>query len=218
MFNLVSTLGFGLLLGVRHAFDADHLIAVSTILYEQKNSKRAALIGTFWGIGHTTTLFVVGLAMLIFRLSIPETISQRLEILVGFMLIFLGVKTAFTKQTLHRHEHTHDGHQHEHLHLDHSHQHKKSFTIGAVHGLAGSGALMILVLSLIHSVWEGVLYILIFGLGSTLGMTLMSFFLGIPFSKSLQTFAKAERYLRLGLGIISVMFGLLVIAETLHLF
>jgi cytochrome c biogenesis protein CcdA len=217
MLSVFSTLGFGLILGIKHAFDADHLIAVSTMLYEQKSPKKAALIGAFWGIGHTTTLFVVGLIVLLLRLSIPEMIAERIEIIVGFMLIFLGIRTMLSKNTLHEHEHAHDDQQHTHIHDTHNHQHKKSFLIGTIHGLAGSGALMILVLSLIKTVWEGVIYILIFGIGSTLGMTMMSFFLGIPIAKTFQTFAKTERILRIIMGSVSIIFGLVIIVEMFSL-
>lgn len=205
--SLLSILGFGLLLGIKHAFDADHLIAVSTILAEHKNSKRAALIGTFWGIGHTTTLFIVGLAVLLLRLTIPEPIAEKLEGAVGVMLVLLGVQAILQKLDLKEHSHSHEDGTHTHIEESHSHRHKKSFLIGSVHGLAGSGALMVLVLSLITSVWEGVLYIIVFGLGSTLSMTLMSLLIGIPFAKSMALFSKTERYIRVVMGSISVLFG-----------
>lgn len=211
--TIFSTLGFGLLLGIKHAFEADHLIAVTTMLHEQKDARRAALVGTFWGIGHTTTLFVVGLIVLVLRVSIPEAIAVRLEGIVGVMLILLGIQAILKKNILHTHSHAHEGESHSHLHTNHHHQHKKSFLIGTIHGLAGSGALMVLVLSLVQSVWEGIVYIALFGIGSTIGMTLMSLFLGVPLSKSLAMFNKTERYVRVGMGIVSIIFGLFVLAE-----
>lgn len=214
--NEFYTLGFGLLLGIKHAFEADHLIAVSTMLTEKKSPQRAALIGTFWGIGHTTTLFMVGLSVLLLRLSIPQAIAERLEIIVGVMLIILGTQAIRKKVVSHEHEHTHGSITHSHLHKDHRHQHKKSFFIGMVHGLAGSGGLMVLVLSLINSVWQGILYILLFGLGSTISMTFMSLVIGLPLSKSLTVFNKTERYIRLIAGTISILFGTSIIYSLLH--
>jgi cytochrome c biogenesis protein CcdA len=218
MINIFSTLGFGLLLGIKHAFEADHLIAVSTILTGQKSTRKAALVGTFWGIGHTTTLFIVGLCVLILRLSIPEPIAQKLEVLVGIMLVVLGIQNLIKKTDSHTHEHKHDALSHTHMHHSHQHQHQhgKSFIIGMVHGLAGSGALMVLVLSLINSIWQGVVYILLFGFGSTVSMTIMSLLIGVPLSKSLTVFNKAEKYIRIVAGTISIVFGIFIIFTMLH--
>lgn len=217
MINAVTTLGFGLLLGIKHAFEADHLIAVSTILAQQNSVKRAALIGTFWGIGHTTTLFAIGLAVLFLRLSIPEYISQKMEILVGFMLILLGIQSVLTKPALpqNEHEHDHDKLNHAHLHQSQFHQHGRSFLIGSVHGLAGSGAMMLLVLSVVHSVREGIFYIILFGIGSTFSMTLLSLLIGIPFAKSMAGFSGIEKYIRMIIGSVSVIFGIIIVYNLL---
>ena len=208
------TFGFGLLLGIKHAFEADHLIAVSTIVSEQKKPSRAALIGTYWGIGHTTTLFIVGLVALLLKISIPERISLILELLVGIMLIILGIRAVF-KRTLsyHSHVHHHEGMEHTHVHSSHSHRHSRSFVIGAIHGLAGSGALMILVLSTIRSLFEGVLYILLFGLGSVISMSILSFIIGLPFIYSTRKFEHLDKFLRLIAGVLSIFFGIFMIYE-----
>jgi len=215
MINLLPTLGFGFALGIKHAVEADHLIAVSTMLSEHKNPYRAALIGTFWGIGHTSTLFIVGLGVLLLRISIPEATTQKLELLVAVMLIILGIQSLYKRSQVHEHEHRHGEMIHIHMHQNHTHQHRKSFIIGSLHGFAGSGALMILVLSLIKTVWEGIVYIIIFGIGSTLGMTIVSLVIGIPFSKSLKAFASAEKFLRLGMGTLSILFGIYILTEVL---
>jgi sulfite exporter TauE/SafE len=204
-------------LGIKHAFEADHLIAVSTMLAGQRNASRAALIGTFWGVGHTTTLFVVGLFVLLLRLSIPSHIAERLEVIVGVMLVLLGMQAIRRKIETHEHEHIHDGIKHTHLHSEHKHQHRKSFFIGMVHGLAGSGSLMVLVLSLINSTWQGILYILLFGLGSIISMTFMSLLIGIPLSRSLTVFNKAENYIRLIAGVVSILFGVSIIYSVFYL-
>lgn len=204
----ILTLFFGFILGIKHAFDADHLLAITTALTEQKNPFKAALLGTFWGIGHTLTLFIIGILVLFFNLSIPEKISMNLELLVGIMLIALGLGT-ITKRNLkiHHHVHKHDGIAHSHLHSPQHHQHRRSFLIGIVHGLAGSATIMILVISTIKSLITGIYYILLFGFGSIIGMTLVSFFIGIPFIYSMEKFTQGEKYIRIIAGSFSIIFG-----------
>lgn len=216
--TLLFTFLFGIFLGIKHSLEADHLTAVATLITEHKNSFRAALIGTFWGIGHTTTLFIVGLAVLLLKINIPPRLELGLEMLVGIMLVGLGIRAFFKKEVIHEHEHGHEGHDHIHMHADHSHhhRHKRSFLIGAVHGLAGSGALMVLVLSTFHSIVEGVVYILLFGVGSIVGMTLMSFLVGLPltFAKNkLARFNKLEFLLQKTAGTLSVALGLWIVYE-----
>lgn len=212
------TLFLGFLLGVKHAFEADHVIAVSTIAAEQKNPFTSSLIGTFWGIGHTTTLFLIGLLVLLLKLSIPEKASLVFELFVGVMLILLGLRVLFqVRNMIHSHVHVHGKRKHEHTHV-HSggkklHYHHRSFFIGIIHGLAGSGALMILVLSTINSLITGLFYIIIFGLGSILGMTIMSFFIGIPFFYAGKHVPAIDRILRLVAGLLSIVFGIYMIYQ-----
>jgi cytochrome c biogenesis protein CcdA len=224
--SILSTIGFGFILGIKHAFDADHLAAVTTMLTNQKNPLKAAAIGMYWGAGHTLTLFVVGIIVLLFKITIPESLVANIEIVVGIMLVILGIGAIRRKVTLpHEHEHTHDGSIHTHVHLADTHNHYnqfgrfgKSFIIGAVHGLAGSGALMILVLSLVKNIYEGIVYILIFGIGSVLGMTLMSLVIGIPFVSSMKKFTQAEKFLNILTGIISIIIGSSIIFDVLRNF
>lgn len=218
MNQTLLTLFLGFFLGIKHAFDADHIIAVSTMVTEHKNPFKASLVGTFWGIGHTTTLFIVGIIVLLLKITIPENVSLSLEMIVGFVLVLLGIKAIREKQeSLHMHTHTHDqeSHIHPHLHGNHNHWHKHyhSFTIGLIHGLAGSGALMILVLSTINEIFQGVYYILLFGIGSIIGMTVISFFVGLPFIYSAKKFPYIEKYLRVVAGILSIVFGLSIMYE-----
>lgn len=195
-------LGFGL--GIKHAFEADHVIAVSTIVSEQKNPLRSALVGTFWGIGHTVTLFVIGLIVLLFKVSIPEYISMSLEFIVGIMLVVLGILTVFQARKITQTEEEHlDAHA-----KNKKHTHHKSLIVGSVHGLAGSGALMLLVLSTVSSVMEGIYYVLLFGFGSIIGMSLMSILIGLPFIVSAKTFPNIEKYLRTAAGAVSILFGI----------
>jgi sulfite exporter TauE/SafE len=219
-----TTIAFGFILGIKHAFDADHLAAVTTMLTNQKNPLKAALIGMYWGAGHTLTLFIVGIIVLLFRITIPNSVVANIEIVVGIMLVILGIGAIRRKVSLpHEHPHTHADLIHTHVHLDDTHPHLsksgrfgKSFIIGAVHGLAGSGALMILVLSLVKNIFEGVVYILIFGIGSVLGMTFMSLVIGIPFVTSMQKFNQAEKFLNIITGGISIIIGSTIIWEVIQ--
>ncbi len=218
MNQTIPLLIFGFLLGIKHAFDTDHIVAVSTMISEFKNPFRASLAGAFWGFGHTTTLFIIGLIILLLKISIPENISLSFELLVGFMLVFLGIRAIWQRNiNLHEHIHQHKNSAHSHLHFHtltkHFHRHHKSFLIGIIHGLAGSGALMILVLSTVHSILEGIYYILIFGIGSIVGMSLISILIGFPLVYSTQKFPKAEKYLRIITGTLGIIFGIILIYE-----
>ncbi|MDP3732955.1 MAG: sulfite exporter TauE/SafE family protein [Candidatus Daviesbacteria bacterium] len=216
------TLILGFVLGIKHAFEPDHMIAVSTIVVEQKNPLKAALVGTFWGLGHTTALLLTGILVLLLKLSIPEKLSLTFELFVGVMLVILGIRALHqSRLTFHAHQHGHEDLTHQHLHLHGAkvthRKHHTSFFIGTIHGLAGSGALMLLVLSTIPSLTQGLYYILLFGLGSTLGMTVMSFLIGLPFIFSASKFPQMEKYLRIFAGTLSILFGLFWIYELLFL-
>ena len=220
--TLFAAFGLGLVLGVQHALDPDHLIAVSTIVSEQKNFKWASLIGAFWGLGHTTTLFLVGLIVIGLRVTIPPRLGSGLELLVALMLVILGVnvlRKTFGAERVHLHTHSHNPETHTHFHVhenpqqDHGHQHqfkamRRPFIVGMVHGLAGSAALMLLVLSTIESPLAGLLYIAIFGLGSVGGMLLLSGLISLPFILTAQRFTLMNRWIRAIAGVVSVAFGL----------
>jgi hypothetical protein len=189
----------GLVIGLRHSMEADHVAAVSTIIADNSKSKfRAPMLGALWGLGHTTSLFVAGLIVLLLAISIPQKVSNMLEFGVGIMLVFLGATTltgfnaakflrGIRRRGQHNHAHIHDDtgvmHSHQHDHHDHRHGHK-SLIIGMVHGMAGSGALMLVVLSTINSVPLGLAYIAIFGAGSIASMAAMSTLISLPFAKS----------------------------------
>lgn len=225
----VGLLLLGLVTGLRHSMEADHVAAVSTIVATttgQKRLRRAPLLGLMWGLGHTATLFVAGLIVLLFAISIPEKVSGRLEFGVGLMLIFLGATTLtgfsfgkFLRGILgrgqrHSHEHVHKdsglvhSHDHDH-HSEHRHGHK-SLVVGMIHGMAGSGALMLVVLSTINSIPLGLAYIAIFGAGSIASMAAMSALLGLPFSRAgnykrtslLLKYAAAVITLAIGVGLV----------------
>jgi hypothetical protein len=202
--NTVAPAGLlllGLITGLRHSMEADHVAAISTMVAAGRNKlSRAPLLGMMWGIGHTATLFVAGLIVLLLAISIPEKVSGTLEFGVGIMLVFLGATTltglnlgkflraiiGLSNQThVHVHAHKDTGvvHSHDHDHHDHRHGHK-SLVVGMVHGMAGSGALMLVVLSTINSVPLGLVYIALFGAGSIVSMAAMSTLIGLPFAKA----------------------------------
>jgi len=220
--SLLAAFGLGLLLGIQHALDPDHLIAVSTIVSEQKNLKWASLMGAFWGLGHTTTLFLVGLVVIGLRVTIPPRLGTGLELLVALMLVILGVnvlRKSFGAERAHLHTHSHNPEIHTHFHVhenpkqEHGHGHafkamRRPFIVGMVHGLAGSAALMLLVLSTIESPLSGLLYIFIFGLGSVGGMLLLSGIVSLPFILTAQRFTLMNLWIRVIAGIASFSFGL----------
>lgn len=188
----LTVLGLGFVLGLRHALDGDHLVAVSTVLAQRPSWRASGLVGFSWGIGHTLVLLSVGFAVLFFRLPIPEPMAVAAEFGVGVMLVTLGVLLGFRllRERWHVHGHDHDGTRHVHFHShaaapDHGHAHwwHESFRplcVGMAHGLAGSAALLLVVLASSDSVLQGLGYIAAFGAGSILGMVLVGLALGAP--------------------------------------
>ncbi len=210
-------LAAGFVLGIQHAFDADHVVAVSNIVSEHKNLIKSSILGAMWGFGHTFTLLLAGLLLMVLKLSIPKKAALSMELLVGVMLIILGALTLINaaKSRLHAHPHAHDGKKHEHLHEkdSHRHQQKRSFLVGMVHGLAGSAALMLLVLGTVKSAAEGLLYIAIFGIGSVLGMMLITTLIGLPFVITAAKFTTLNALVRVMAGLIGVSLGIFIIYE-----
>jgi sulfite exporter TauE/SafE len=211
----ITVLGLGLMLGVEHALDADHVVAVSTITSENRSLKVSARVGSLWGIGHTLTLLFVGILVLGFKLTIPSRLALGLEFFVGIVLIFLGaavLRNVFFKK-VHIHEHHHEDRTHEHFHSSkesaHEHRHRPLY-IGMIHGLAGSSALMLLVLSTIPSFGLGILYILVFGVGSIAGMLIISTLIGLPFVLTTQ-FYLLNRWLRILAGCVSIILGVVIL-------
>lgn len=221
----LATLGLGLLLGLKHAFDSDHLIAVSTIVTRERSAWCSLWIGLCWGIGHTLTLLLVGLVVLGLKKQIPPPVGLSLECLVGVVLIGLGVATLYDcrRKRVHVHTHIHASTAHAHFHTHantqtHQHIHPvqvgfKPLLIGMVHGLAGSAALMLLVLAAIPSPALGLIYIAIFGCGSVVGMGLVSLLMGLFFSLAADRLRDLERGIRLTIGSLSTAFGVWMVVE-----
>ena len=244
MISFFSIIALGFFLGMRHATDPDHVIAVTTIVSRQRNVWKSALIGAFWGVGHTLTIFVVGVAMIIFGLVIPPRYGLSMELAVGVMLIVLGLMNVVgSKRTsvdlpvedphafTHSHSHTHGDHVHAHSHTHgfppHSHEHPpaawldrllskmriyqpiRPLIIGIVHGLAGSAAVALLVLTTIRDPRWAVAYLLVFGLGTVAGMMLITLSIASTFHL-LGNSVRFSRRLAVATGVLSLSFGLFI--------
>jgi sulfite exporter TauE/SafE len=248
MITLLTIVTVGFFLGMRHSTDPDHVLAVSTIVSREREVRRAALIGLAWGLGHMLTIFVVGSAMILFRIALPPRMGLAIELAVALMLIWLGVKNLgglFSWSAKHIggspkkggeedvHYHAHGEYVHAHL-LAHEHVHphdpegtplavldrrfKRSeayrwarpLVIGVVHGLAGSAAIALLVLSTISSVRWAVAYLAVFGIGTIFGMMLITISMGCTFAYSQKRFARIGHHFGWAAGLISVAFGLFI--------
>jgi high-affinity nickel permease len=244
----LAILAIGFFLGMRHATDPDHVIAVSTIVSRERSVSKAAFIGVLWGLGHTLTILAVGAAIILFGLAIPARLGLTMEFCVGLMLILLGALnlTGATKwisqkfspahppltgKHAHIHEHNAKLHFHRHSHAPESENHaaslappvlERSFAglslyqvlrplfVGIVHGLAGSAAVALLVLSAIREPKWAVLYLLVFGVGTIAGMMLITSVIALPFSFAGYRFAWLNRTLVTGSGILSLALGVFV--------
>ena len=223
-----SLLAFGFVLGLKHAIDADHLAAVSTIASERRSLLSSSLVGALWGLGHTISLVVAGIAVIFLHIQISHRASQALEFCVGIMLVVLGVN-ALRKLArgghIHVHVHEHGGHLHAHPHIHNGAHEEEPHThhglrfgarplfIGIVHGLAGSAALMLLVLTTISSPAIAFLYIAVFGVGSIGGMMVMSTLIALPARFTVTRFKRANFALRGLAGLFSLSFGLFMVYE-----
>lgn len=224
----ILTLGF--LLGLKHATESDHLVAVSTIVSERKSLWSSVIVGGVWGLGHTISLVAAGIFVLLLDFQISEQTEKLLETGVGVMLVLLGLnvlRKILTGGKLHFHQHEHGGRRHAHPHVhssagetsetDTHHNLKfspRALVIGMIHGLAGSAALMLLVIPTINSRLWGLLYIVVFGVGSIAGMMLMSFLVGLPFHFTAARSNRLNSVLQSVAGTLSIIIGLMVIYEN----
>jgi ABC-type nickel/cobalt efflux system permease component RcnA len=227
-----SLLLLGFLMGMRHALDADHLAAVATLATRSRSMSAVMLQGTVWGLGHTTTLLVVGGACLLLGAVIPERTSQMLELAVGVMLLALGAQVLWRmrRQRVHIHVHRHDQgtvHVHAHSHraeqphdpAHHDHVHPAGFphralVVGMVHGLAGSAALLLLTVATVASPWVGLAYIALFGVGSILGMGALSAAIAVPLRMSARLLSGVHNGLELLIGGATMIVGARVLYQV----
>lgn len=224
----IGVLGFGFLLGLKHAVEADHLAAVSTIVSDRKSLWSSALIGGLWGVGHTISLFLAGIFVLLLDFRISEHTGEILEFCVGIMLTILGVnviRKLYNGGHLHFHAHDHGVRKHVHPHIhtpdgvDEPATHHglrfspRALVVGMIHGFAGSAALMIALIPTIESKTIGLAYILIFGAGSIGGMMLMSLLVGLPFHLTAKKLDRFNYILQAIAGVASIVIGLSIMYE-----
>src|SRR5450432_2659499 len=257
MITFLSILAVGFFLGMRHATDPDHVIAVTTIVSNQRTSMRAALIGAFWGVGHTLTIFVVGAGIILFNLVIPVRLGLSMELSVALMLIVLGVANvaAFFRSIpeattsdfaldhsdgpslthSHAHIHGHLIHTHPHAHEPKTHSHNSGPTplawldrlfgkagvylylrpllVGIVHGLAGSAAVALLVLTTIRDPRWAVAYLLLFGIGTVAGMMVITMSIASAFNFMGSRSKSFPRIVGLASGFVSLAFGIFLVYQ-----
>jgi high-affinity nickel permease len=225
--SIAGVLLIGLVLGLQHAVEADHLAAVTTIVSERRNLLTASMIGGLWGFGHTLSLLVVGALVVFMKVQISESTEAKLEALVGVMLILLGInaiRKIFTSAKIHAHTHDHACQPHAHFHAHGTAVHSdephhrlsaRSVVIGMVHGLAGSAALMLLIVPAIDSSALALLYIAVFGVGSIAGMMAMSLLVGLPFRLTAGRFELMNTGIRFAAGAFSLCLGVFIDYESL---
>jgi ABC-type nickel/cobalt efflux system permease component RcnA len=249
MVSLLSIVALGFFLGMRHATDPDHVIAVTTIVSRQRSIRHAALIGILWGLGHTITILAVGSAIILFGLVIPPRLGLTMELSVGLMLILLGalnlsgmmrwitesITAVQSGQHSPPHEHSDSVRNHSHGHSLEKHGYVDDVTpagwadrtfgrlglyqvvrplaVGIVHGLAGSAAIALLVLTTIRVPSWAVFYLLVFGIGTVAGMMLITAAIAVPFTLSEDRFARLNRGLGLFSGVVSLAFGLFIVYQ-----
>jgi len=252
--SIVSFLFLGFFLGMRHATDADHVVAIATIVSREHSIAGSALIGAAWGVGHTLTVMAVGAAIIVFGVVIPPQLGLSMEFAVGIMLVLLGVLTLTgtgrAVGTAHAHAgvpggHALDLHEHPHAHGDYVHRHPhghapgahghaeedtplarldrsglgrlafyewlRPFAVGLVHGLAGSAAVALMVLSIIREPMAALGYLLLFGLGTIVGMMLITLILSAPFAFTAVNLPILNWRLRVASGLVSFVFGVVLI-------
>jgi ABC-type nickel/cobalt efflux system permease component RcnA len=204
-------------LGAQHAFEPDHIVAISTMATRNSSILRSLMTGSIWGLGHTITLLVAGMLLILLKVQLPSSIADSFELAVGFMLIVLGIwaLVSMKKKRLHVHTHSHNGATHTHIHShseteSHEHAHVP-FSVGIIHGLAGSGALVVLVMSSMTDVVQGFFFIASFGLGLILAMSLIASALGVPAALGGKSSVLIGPLFSGGAGLLSVALGTLII-------
>jgi ABC-type nickel/cobalt efflux system permease component RcnA len=221
---MVKLLILGFIIGMRHALEADHVAAVSSLATRSASPRECVRQGVFWGLGHTLTLFLFGSAVLLLDRVLPEKLASGLELAVGVMLVALGAdvlrRLAMERVHFHLHEHE-DGvrHFHGHSHAGepaenaHGHGHRRklplrALVVGLVHGMAGSAAIILLTLESAPSAAAGLLYILLFGVGSIVGMALLSVAIAVPLRFSAAGLTRLHGLLHGAIGLATVAIGI----------
>jgi hypothetical protein len=229
---MIYTFFIGFLFGLRHALDADHIAAVASLATRTRSAGETMRVGLAWGLGHALTLFLVCAAVLALDLGLPERVAHVAEFLVGAMLVALGfdVVRRTVRERLHVHAHRHDGNRpHVHIHshagevrhddASHAHAHaaglpKRAVMVGLMHGLAGSAALLLLSVGASGSITFGLLYVALFGIGSMVGMAVLSLTMALPLRAFARSAGWALNGLNMVIGIGTAALGTMLMYET----
>lgn len=224
----------GFFIGMQHAMEADHVAAVSSIASGESSVSKIISHGAFWGIGHTVTLAAVAGSVIIFGATISDGMGSLLELIVGVMLVGLGAHVIWRliRERVHFHGHSHDDgtfHMHAHSHKgetekhdrnQHAHEHPQSLpwrtlAVGLMHGMAGSGALVVLTATQVTTPLAGFLYVLLFGVGSIIGMAALSGLIAIPLKYTARSLTWANWTMRGGIGVATIGLGIVVVADNM---
>ncbi len=230
---MLTWLAVGFFIGMQHAFEADHVAAVTTLASDKTGIQRIARLGAVWGMGHALTLAVFGGLVFGLKISLTAQLSATMELAVGVMLVMLGSRVLYrlVRDRVHFHSHRHAGsqaHFHAHSHCSdvsdhatsgHAHVHldtdwRRTFFVGVMHGLAGSAALVALTGSTASSLKLGILFFVLFGAGSIAGMAALSAVIAIPLSATARSLTWANRALQAGAGMAAVSIGVWIVART----
>jgi ABC-type nickel/cobalt efflux system permease component RcnA len=225
---LVNTLLVGFLIGLKHALEADHVAAVASLAWKTRSAREGLTLGASWGLGHTITLFIFSSIALILDTVVSTQLALTLEFFVGCMLVFMGgtIIKKIVKKRIHLHMHNHsDGTTHLHFHshaqdnVEHQHTHPQQFSIrallvGMMHGMAGSAALIVLTLDSVSSIKTRLIYIFLFGVGSIIGMALLSLLMIIPFRHSEYAANRTYQGLQVFIGLVTLFLGMIIMYET----
>jgi hypothetical protein len=193
MLSFTSILLLGFVLGMRHATDPDHVVAVTTIVSDEKSLWRASMVGAVWGVGHSITILAVGGAIVLFRLVIPPRLGLMLEFCVALMLIALGMLTLSGRR------------------LGSPNNMARPLVVGIVHGLAGSAFVALLVLAAVPGAVLQLLYLSLFATGTIGGMALITAAVALPSAVTARRFVRVQGYLRVASGLASLVFGVVLV-------
>ncbi len=234
---MLSLLLVGFIIGMRHALEADHVAAVASMLNGRLSLAQAVRQGGIWGLGHTIALLLFGSIVILMDTVIPEQVAHLLEAGVGLMLVFLGldVLRRLLRNQVHFHSHRHaDGRRHfhahshqgesrqQHAHASHDHPHPNGFPlralmVGLMHGMAGSAAVILLALNAQTSLVQGFTYLVVFGVGSILGMALLSIVISLPMRLSAARLNWAHNGLQAVAGVATIVIGVLLLLQNVAL-
>ena len=190
----LSLLMLGALLGVRHALDPDHMVAIGTITASVPSRRRSVIVGAMWGLGHALTLMFVGGSIVLFRVAVSARVGLAMEYSVALMLIALGLLNLASA----RHAEPADP------------SRARPFIVGMMHGMAGSAAIALIVLSAIRETATGMIYLALFGLGTIAGMIGVTALVAFPVTMTVAAVGVSRRWLLVASGLVSVVFGLLL--------